>query len=89
MDWRTAERKMPLEAPRDSGSSSCSMVWCGARTNNRIRWRHPGDHAAGAAVTLCGLDGLHAVPNTNDIVVVENRSCPAGAGASCVTLDLD
>ena len=45
---------------------------------------------AGAAVTLCGPDGLQAVPNTNDIVVVENGSCTAGRERVVrVTLDLD
>ena len=45
---------------------------------------------AGAGVTLCGPDGLQAVPNTNDIVVVENGSCPAGRERVVrVTLDLD
>jgi sugar lactone lactonase YvrE len=45
---------------------------------------------AGAAVTLCGPDGLQAVPNTNDIVVVENGSCATPRERVVrVTLDLD
>ncbi len=44
----------------------------------------------GAAATLCGPDGLQAVPGTNDIVVVENGFCPTGVQRVIrVTLDLD
>jgi sugar lactone lactonase YvrE len=46
---------------------------------------------AGAAATLCGPDGLQAVPNTtNQLVVVENGSCPAARERVVkVTLNLD
>lgn len=45
----------------------------------------------GAAETLCGPDGIVAVPGTNNqIVVVENGFCPAGEPRVIrVTLDLD
>lgn len=45
---------------------------------------------AGTAVTLCGPDGLQAVPGTNDLVVVENGFCGSGRERVVrVTLDLD
>jgi hypothetical protein len=44
----------------------------------------------GTAVTLCGPDGLQAVPGTNDLVVVENGFCDSGRERVVrVTLDLD
>jgi len=45
----------------------------------------------GAAATLCGPDGLQTVPGSNNqIVVVENGSCPAARERVVrVTLDLD
>jgi hypothetical protein len=44
----------------------------------------------GTAVTLCGPDGLQAVPGTNDLVVVENGFCTSQRERVVrVTLDLD
>lgn len=45
---------------------------------------------AGAAVTLCGPDGLQAVPSSNDLVVIENGLCAEPRERVLrVTLDLD
>jgi sugar lactone lactonase YvrE len=44
----------------------------------------------GAATTLCGPDGLQAVPGTSDIVVVENGFCATPRERVIrITLDLD
>lgn len=54
--------------------------------------RHINLTEAGAAATLCGPDGLQAVPNsTTDLIVVENGSCSATPDRDRVvrvTLDL-